>query len=76
MPWGLATVKVAGTRLFEQGDTQGQLFLLEEGLVKLSCALPDGQQALLSLGLPGQLLGGTCVPFLGESYPVSARPEP
>ena len=57
---------------FEQGSAPREIFLLERGLAKLSCTLPDGRQAFLSLRLPGQLVGGACVPLLGESYPVSA----
>ncbi len=49
-----------------------QVFLLERGLMKLSCALPNGQQTILSLRLPGQLIGDAYIHWLGESYPVSA----
>ena len=72
LPWGLAGVKGAGTHLFEQGSAPREVFLLEQGVIKLSCALPDGHQALISLRLPGQLVGGACVHLLGETYPVSA----
>ena len=72
LPWGLGTMKTSGTHLFHQGSAPRGIFLLERGLVKLNCALRDGQQALLSLRLPGQLVDGTGVHWLGESYPVSA----
>ena len=72
LPWGLGTLKGAGTSLFEQGSTPREIFLLERGLAKLNCTLPNGQKALLSLSLPGQLVGGACVHLLDESYPVSA----
>ena len=65
-------MKPSGTHLFEQGSAPREIFLLEHGIVKLSCALPDGQQALLSLRLPGQLVGGMFVHWLGETYPVTA----
>lgn len=72
LPWGLATVKGAGTHLFEQGSAPQEIFLLERGLVKLSCALPDDRQVLLAFRLPGQLVGGMFVHWVGENYPVSA----
>jgi CRP-like cAMP-binding protein len=72
LPWGLATIKASGTLLLEQGSFPQEVFLLERGLVKLSCALPDSRQALLALRVPGQLVGGVFVHWLGEYYPVSA----
>ena len=72
LPWERATVKMPGTRLCEQSSASSEIFLLERGVVKLSCTLPNGQPTLLSLRLPGQLVGGTCFLLLSESYPVSA----
>lgn len=72
IPWGLAAIKVSGTHIFHQGSAPRGIFLLERGLVKLNCTLRDGQGILVSLRLPGQLVDGTCVHWLGESYPVSA----
>lgn len=72
LPWGLTTIKMPGMHLFEQGSPPREVFLLERGFIKLNCTLPDGQQALLSLRLPGQLVGGTCVHLIGEANSVSA----
>ena len=71
LPWERATVRMPGTRLCEQSSASSEVFLLERGFVKLSCMLPNGQPTLLSLRLPGQLIGDTCVHLLSESYPVS-----
>lgn len=45
-----------GAKLFHQGDRARDVFLLAEGLVLLSCHLPNGDRSILGLRFPGQLL--------------------
>lgn len=43
--------------LFSQGDETKSAFLLARGIVKLACSSPEGNQHLLGLRYPGDLIG-------------------
>jgi CRP/FNR family transcriptional regulator len=43
--------------LFREGETSTHLFLLREGLLKLTAIGPDGREQIIGLGVAGQLLG-------------------
>jgi CRP/FNR family transcriptional regulator len=43
--------------LFREGEVSTHLFLLREGLLKLTAIGPDGREQIIGLGVPGQLLG-------------------
>jgi CRP-like cAMP-binding protein len=61
-----------GERLFRQGASAQQFYLLQEGRVKLTRITPDGQLVLLRFVVPGEAFGG--VAALGNrTYPVSAE---
>ncbi|WP_223256209.1 Crp/Fnr family transcriptional regulator [Micromonospora endophytica] len=47
----------AGQILIHEGQRQSHLVLIEEGLTKVTAALPDGRTALLSLRVGGDLVG-------------------
>ncbi|WP_431882241.1 Crp/Fnr family transcriptional regulator [Micromonospora gifhornensis] len=47
----------AGQILIHEGQQQSHLVLIEEGLTKVTAALPDGRTALLSLRVGGDLVG-------------------
>ncbi|WBB89783.1 Crp/Fnr family transcriptional regulator [Verrucosispora sp. WMMC514] len=47
----------AGQMLILEGQLQSHLVLIEEGLTKVTAALPDGRTALLSLRVGGDLVG-------------------
>ncbi|TCB95362.1 Crp/Fnr family transcriptional regulator [Micromonospora zingiberis] len=47
----------AGQILIHEGQRQTHLVLIEEGLTKVTAALPDGRTALLSLRVGGDLVG-------------------
>ncbi len=47
----------AGQILIHEGQRESHLVLLEEGLTKVTAALPDGRTALLSLRVGGDLMG-------------------
>lgn len=61
----------AGTRLLDQADTAGSVYLIESGLVKLSRVGLDGRSVTLLLRFPGDLVGiyGT---LLGMPHFISA----
>jgi len=42
------------TRLFDQGTAANTLFLIEEGLIKLTYLQADGKETILGLRVPGQ----------------------
>ncbi|WP_433532613.1 Crp/Fnr family transcriptional regulator [Micromonospora sp. CA-263727] len=47
----------AGQILIHEGQRRSHLVLIEEGLTKVTAALPDGRAALLSLRVGGDLVG-------------------
>lgn len=44
-------------RLFSAGDTAHHVYNLTEGMVCLSCSLPDGRRQILGFLLPGDFIG-------------------
>jgi CRP-like cAMP-binding protein len=47
----------AGTRLFCQGSSASDVYVIDHGLIKLNYDLPDGGRTILALRLPGQYIG-------------------
>jgi CRP-like cAMP-binding protein len=56
--------------LFEQGDEPREIFVLANGIIKLTCNLPNGQRSLLMLRYPGDVVED-CTNRLQVRYPVS-----
>lgn len=48
--------RLARTELFHERSAAHDLWLIEDGLVLLTCAQPDGEETVFGLRLPGQLL--------------------
>jgi CRP/FNR family transcriptional regulator, cyclic AMP receptor protein len=46
-----------GERLFREGDTGDQLYIILTGKIKLTRAAPDGRENLLSVHGPGEMFG-------------------
>ena len=60
-----------GTVLMEQGGDPGDVFYVEEGLVKLVRTGPDGREQILGLRGPGWFLGAALV-LTFRAHPASA----
>lgn len=57
LPLGTAEIHTPRGTLFVQGASADSVLLLVEGLVKLSYTLANGQECILGLRFPGQLVG-------------------
>lgn len=70
---GLAPVQVypAGVELFQQGLPARNVYLIEQGLIKLLRVQEDGQEVIVGLRRPGWCVGAAAV-IIGTSYPVTA----
>lgn len=51
-----ATSCAAGSYLFHEGDLGSHILLLKNGLIKLTCTLPDGAEAIVALVATGQFI--------------------
>lgn len=71
LPFGAATVYKAGTRLLHERSASRALFLIEDGIVRLTGTTPVGSEIALILRFPGDLLG-ECSATLMVSEFVSA----
>lgn len=60
-----------GTELFQQGASATDVYLIDQGLVKLTYLTADGRELIVGLRLSGSALGLEPV-MLGEQQPVSA----
>jgi CRP/FNR family cyclic AMP-dependent transcriptional regulator len=60
-----------GQTLFVEGDRAERVFLIERGRVLISCSAPGGQEAVLGLRGPGDVLGELSV-FDGEPRSATA----
>ncbi len=49
----------SGTRLFQEGDTAHDVFLLIDGLVLLTCSFSAEAEETLGLRIPGQIIEGS-----------------
>ena len=47
----------AGGVLFREGDESSDVYLVEEGHLKVSCHLPDGHEVVLAVFGPGEMVG-------------------
>lgn len=64
----------AGDTVFRQGETADELFVLLEGRVKVTQVTADGQQVVVRLLGPGEMMG--CVAaWGGSSYPGTATAQ-
>lgn len=61
----------ANTRLFQQGDSLRDIYLLEKGLIKLTLLEANGQEVIVELRLPGCLLGAAST-LANAPAPLSA----
>lgn len=61
----------AGAIIFRQDSRPNELFLLEKGLVKLARVFPNGDEVILCLRYPGQLVDGASS-LLGVPHSFSA----
>jgi CRP-like cAMP-binding protein len=59
------------TPIVRQGDRVDSLFLVTDGLVRLSSVLPSGRQVVLALIEAGEMFGESAL--LGEASPFEAR---
>jgi CRP/FNR family transcriptional regulator, anaerobic regulatory protein len=50
----------AGTLVFRPGAPE-TAFLLEQGLVRVFCSVPDGRQATVAFSHPNEVIGGTTI---------------
>lgn len=57
----------AGEHVFGAGSPPADVYVINEGLIKLSCNLADGGQTILALRFPGH--------FLGRLGPISGNPH-
>ncbi|RMG48254.1 MAG: Crp/Fnr family transcriptional regulator, partial [Acidobacteria bacterium] len=55
--WSPPRLYPAGTELLREGMWAGAVYLIEQGLVKLSCSGPDHRPLILGLSAQGGLLG-------------------
>lgn len=63
-----------GDAVFRQGEPADELFVLLEGRVKVTQLTPDGQQVVVRLVGPGEMMG--CVAAWGQgSYPGTAAAQ-
>ncbi len=61
-----------GTPIVRQGEMRRSLFLVLDGLVRLTSVTRSGRQVVLALLGPGELFGESAL--LGEPSPFEARP--
>lgn len=54
---GRAREYPAATEMFSQGSSVREVYLIDKGLVKLSCLSEGGQELIVSLRSPGSILG-------------------
>ena len=65
-PRAVRTRPRAGQALLRQGEPSGRLFLLESGVVELSCVVESGRECVLDLCVAGEVFGdwsGAVLPF-------------
>ncbi|HYP26654.1 MAG TPA: Crp/Fnr family transcriptional regulator [Blastocatellia bacterium] len=66
-----ARVYPAGTELLRQGSSPHEIYLIEQGLIKLVSISDAGREVIISLRYPGWLLGAPSA-LVREPYPATA----
>lgn len=46
-----------GQRIYQPGDSSGQMFLVKRGVIKVATVGPDGREVLLAFRHPGDIFG-------------------
>ncbi len=69
--WSPPNTYPSGTELFRQNDPATQIYFIEKGIVKLTCAGPGGQEVIICLRRKNWLLGVTQV-LADNVYSASA----
>ncbi len=73
---GVPRVWAKNERPFLQGTPAVAAFLLERGLVKLWCTLPNGDETIVALRFPGELIEGwACVLQIPREFSATTLTE-